>query len=104
MIPFSAGGGTDIQGRLLGKKFNESMKQNFLIDNRPGAAGLIGAELVAKLNAEIVQALKAPEIRDFILKEGGEPVGSTPEALAAQFRKEVDKYARVIKAGNVTAD
>jgi tripartite-type tricarboxylate transporter receptor subunit TctC len=288
VVPFSAGGGTDIQGRLLGKKFQESMGQNFLIDNRPGAAGLIGAELVAKspgdgnnilfttaslavnvtlyskrmkfdpytdlvpvswissvplvlvahpsvpvknvkelialakktgkmngghngagttshlstemlqqfaaakvaaipykgggpamvglisgevdftfatalaaqpfikqgkarplavttvkkssafpdlptmsslypgfesdnwyamffpkntsketiakLNAEIVKALKAPEIRDFILNDGGEPVGSTSEELAAYFKKEVDKYAKVIKAGNVTAD
>ncbi len=48
VVPFGAGGGTDIQGRLIGKKFQESMGQNFLIDNRPGAAGLIGAELVAK--------------------------------------------------------
>jgi len=48
VVPFGAGGGTDIQGRLLGKKFQESMKQNFLVDNRPGAAGLIGAELIAR--------------------------------------------------------
>ena len=48
IIPFGAGGGTDIQGRLLGKKFFESMRQTFLVDNRAGASGLIGAELVAK--------------------------------------------------------
>ncbi|MBX3665858.1 MAG: tripartite tricarboxylate transporter substrate binding protein [Burkholderiales bacterium] len=48
VVPFGAGGGTDIQGRLLGQKFQASLGQNFLVDNRPGAAGLIGAELVAK--------------------------------------------------------
>jgi tripartite-type tricarboxylate transporter receptor subunit TctC len=48
IIPFGAGGGTDIQGRLLGKKFFESMGQTFLVDNRAGASGLIGAELAAK--------------------------------------------------------
>jgi tripartite-type tricarboxylate transporter receptor subunit TctC len=48
IIPFGAGGGTDIQGRLLGKKFFDSMGQTFIIDNRPGASGLIGTELAAK--------------------------------------------------------
>src|SRR6186997_45404 len=48
VVPFAPGGGTDIQGRLLGKKFTESMGQTFVLDNRAGAAGLIGAEIVAK--------------------------------------------------------
>jgi tripartite-type tricarboxylate transporter receptor subunit TctC len=287
IVPFGAGGGTDIQGRLLGKKFADSMKQNFLVENRPGASGLIGAEFVAKapgdgynilfttaslavnitlygkrvkfdpytdlvpvswissvplvlvvhpsvpakniqelvalakkgkmnaghngagttshlsvemlrqfakvdvtpvpykgggpamvgqisgevdfsfatalaaqpfikagkvrpiavttakraasfpdlptmnslypefesdnwyamflpkgtprdivtkLNGEIIKALKAPEVDGFIRKEGGEPVGSTPDELAAYFKKEVDKYAKVIKAGDIKAD
>jgi len=61
-------------------------------------------ELVAKMNAEILKALNAPEIRDFIIREGGDPVGSTPEELAAYFSREVNKYAKIIKAGNITAD
>ena len=61
-------------------------------------------ELVAKMNAEILKALKASDIHDFIVKEGGDPVGSTPEELAAHFKREVDKYAKIIKAGNITAD
>lgn len=48
IVPFGAGGGTDIQARLLGKFFNESLKQTFLVDNRPGAGGLIGAELAVQ--------------------------------------------------------
>jgi tripartite-type tricarboxylate transporter receptor subunit TctC len=48
IIPFGAGGGTDIQGRLLAKKFFESMGQTFVVDNRAGASGLIGAEVAAK--------------------------------------------------------
>jgi tripartite-type tricarboxylate transporter receptor subunit TctC len=61
-------------------------------------------EIVAKLNAEIIKALKAPDVNEFIRKEGGEPVGSTPDELAKYFKSEVDKYAKVIKAGNITAD
>jgi tripartite-type tricarboxylate transporter receptor subunit TctC len=48
VVPFGPGGGTDIQGRLLSKKFYESMGQTFVVDNRAGAAGLIGADQVAK--------------------------------------------------------
>jgi tripartite-type tricarboxylate transporter receptor subunit TctC len=61
-------------------------------------------EIVTKLNAEIVKALKAPDVRDFITREGGDPVGSSPEDLAKYFRREIDKYAKVIKAGNITAE
>ena len=48
IVPFGPGGGTDLQGRLLGKKFYESMGQTFVVDNKPGAAGLIGADAVVK--------------------------------------------------------
>jgi tripartite-type tricarboxylate transporter receptor subunit TctC len=61
-------------------------------------------EIVAKLNAEILRALKAPDLRDIIVKDGGDPVGSTPEELTAYFKKEIDKYAKLIKAGNITAE
>jgi tripartite-type tricarboxylate transporter receptor subunit TctC len=61
-------------------------------------------DIVAKLNAEIIKALKAPDVNDFIRKEGGEPVGSTPEELAAYFKRENIKYAKVIKAANVVGE
>ncbi|HKA44849.1 MAG TPA: tripartite tricarboxylate transporter substrate binding protein [Burkholderiales bacterium] len=61
-------------------------------------------EIVTKLNAEIVKGVKAPDVREFITKEGGDPVGSSPEELAKYFRQEIDKYAKIIKAGNITAE
>jgi tripartite-type tricarboxylate transporter receptor subunit TctC len=45
IVPFSPGGGTDIQARLLATAFNNSMHQTFIVDNRTGASGLIGAQL-----------------------------------------------------------
>jgi len=52
IVPFGAGGGTDIQARLLGKNFNQSMKQTFIVDNRAGAGGIIGAELAVRSPAD----------------------------------------------------
>lgn len=63
-----------------------------------------GKDIVAKLNAEIIKALKSPDVNDFIRKEGGEPVGSTPEELTAYFKREGAKYAKVIKAAKIIGD
>jgi tripartite-type tricarboxylate transporter receptor subunit TctC len=61
-------------------------------------------DIIAKLNGEILKALKAQDLNDFIRKEGGEPVGSTPEELAAYFKREAVKYTKVINAAKVVAD
>lgn len=52
IVPFAPGGGTDIQARLLAKNFYESMGQTFVVENRAGAAGVIGAELGARAPAD----------------------------------------------------
>jgi len=48
VVPFPPGGGTDIIARLVTQKVAERLGVNFIIDNRPGAGGTIGAEAVAK--------------------------------------------------------
>src|SRR5688572_32152254 len=45
LVPFPPGGGTDIQARLLSTAFQKSMGQNFIVDNRTGASGLIAAQI-----------------------------------------------------------
>ena len=45
LVPFPPGGGTDIQARLLSIAFQKSMGQNFIVDNRTGAGGLIAGQL-----------------------------------------------------------
>jgi len=46
--PFAAGGGMDVLLRPIAQKLSESFQQPFIVDNRPGANGMIGSELVAK--------------------------------------------------------
>jgi tripartite-type tricarboxylate transporter receptor subunit TctC len=48
VVPFPAGGTTDILGRIAGQKITEALGQQVIIDNRGGAGGNIGTELVAK--------------------------------------------------------
>ena len=48
IVPFPAGGGTDIAARVVATKLGVKWGQSVLVDNRAGAAGIVGADLVAK--------------------------------------------------------
>jgi tripartite-type tricarboxylate transporter receptor subunit TctC len=48
IVPFTPGASNDIIARLIGQKLTEGLGQQFIVDNRPGAGGAVGAETVAK--------------------------------------------------------
>ena len=48
VLPFSAGGGTDAVGRIVAKGLSDRLKQQVIVDNRAGAGGTIGTDIVAK--------------------------------------------------------
>jgi len=48
VVPFAPGGGTDLSARVIAQKLSESLGANFVVDNRPGAAGIVGTEMIAK--------------------------------------------------------
>jgi tripartite-type tricarboxylate transporter receptor subunit TctC len=48
ILPFGAGASTDIIGRIFAQRFSEAWGQTLVVDNRPGAAGIIGTEMAAK--------------------------------------------------------
>src|SRR5258706_11009212 len=52
IVPYPPGGPTDIVARVVSQKLSEQMGQQFIVENRPGAGGNIGAEAVAKSPAD----------------------------------------------------
>lgn len=91
VVGFPAGGGTDVLARTVGAQLTEQLKQQVIIDNRPGAAGMLAAETVAHapadgytvltgdiailtFNAALYQKIRYDALRDF-----------APVALMARF-------------------
>src|SRR6478672_7101499 len=81
IVPYSPGGSSDAVARIVGQKLGETLGQQFVIDNRPGAAGSLGREIVAKaapdgytllvgdsphtINVHVLRHVPYDPIRDF---------------------------------------
>jgi tripartite-type tricarboxylate transporter receptor subunit TctC len=83
VVPFPPGGFSDVFSRIIGKNMNDSWGQQVVVDNRPGAGGNIGADIVAKsppdgytlcmgtigthaINATLFSKLPYDPVRDFV--------------------------------------
>ncbi len=62
------------------------------------------ANVTAKLNAAILSALRAPDAREQMARQGLEPLGSTPAEFASHLKRETAKWARVVKEAGIKAD
>jgi tripartite-type tricarboxylate transporter receptor subunit TctC len=60
--------------------------------------------IVERLNGEIVRALNAPDLRERLTSQGGDPVGDTPEQFTAFVQNEIAKWAKVIKAAGIKSE
>jgi tripartite-type tricarboxylate transporter receptor subunit TctC len=114
VVPFPAGGTTDIVARATGQKLQEAWNQSVIVDNRPGAAGNIGAELVAKsppdgytllmgtvgthaINASLYAKMPYDHVKDFvpvILVAGVPNVLVVNPSLPVKSVQELIEYAK----------
>lgn len=73
VIPFAAGGGSDITARLLQEPLSKQLGQTVIIDNKPGAGAVLGADIVAKSRPDgytILYTTPGPQITNpFLMKE-----------------------------------
>lgn len=60
VVPVAAGGGVDVMARLLAQHLGERMHQQFVVENRPGAAGVIGSKAVVAAPADGTTLLYTP--------------------------------------------
>ena len=111
VVPFPPGGSVDPLARLVGAKLTESLKQQFIVENKPGAGGTVGTAFAAKspadgytflfvfdshaVNPALLPNLPFDTARDFA------PVmliGTAPYAIATQAGKPWRSFAEVVNA------
>jgi tripartite-type tricarboxylate transporter receptor subunit TctC len=68
-----------------------------------GPAGL-PAPIVARLHEELVKILNEPQVRERIVADGSEPVGSTPEEFRRFMHADLDKWAKLVKESGAKLD
>jgi tripartite-type tricarboxylate transporter receptor subunit TctC len=73
VIPFAAGGGSDITARLMQEPLSRELGQQLVVDNKPGAGAVVGADIVAKSKPDgytILYTTPGPQITNpFLMKE-----------------------------------
>jgi tripartite-type tricarboxylate transporter receptor subunit TctC len=110
VVPYSAGGGADNAARIVGQRVGELLGQPVIIDNKPGAGGVIGADSVAKATADgytvlfdasafgvnaALRKLPFEPLRDFI------PVSlvvTAPQILVVAAKSPYKSFAELIAA------
>ena len=114
IVPFPPGGSVDPLARLLGAKLGDALKQQFIVENRPGAGGSIGTAVAAKapadgytfavvfdshgVNQALIPTLPFDTAKDFA------PVmlvGTAPYAIATQAGKPWKSFAEVAAASKL---
>ncbi len=117
IVPFPPGGSVDPLARLLGANLGDALKQQFIIENRPGAGGTIGTAAAAKapadgytfvfvfdshaVNQALIANLPYDTAKDFA------PVmlvGTAPYAIATQAGKPWKTFAEVVAASKAKPD
>jgi len=117
IVPFAPGGGSDITARVFSNKLSEYLGQQFVVDNRGGAAGLIGMELTARAPADgyVIMMMSASfSATSAVQRPAFDPInnivavaefGFTPfvltvhPSLPAKTTKELIALARTTKGG-----
>jgi len=93
IVPFAPAGATDITARLMGQWLSERLGQQFIIDNRPGAGGNIGTEVVVRA---------PPDGYTLLLVGGFNAINATLyEKLNFNFIHDISPVASIIRMPNV---
>ncbi len=105
IVPFAPGGPSDLLARAVGQKLAESWGQQVIIDNRPGANGIVGGAtpraIVERLNTEVVRILRLPDVAQRLQAEAFEIPAETPDQFAAVIRAEIAKWAPIVKESGI---
>jgi tripartite-type tricarboxylate transporter receptor subunit TctC len=109
IIPFAAGAGTDLTGRLVAQQLGERLHQQFVVENKPGAAAQLGTDLVAKSDPDgytllwtVSDGLSVlPAVKSLPYKVPGDfafigSIAQQPYALSVSSRSDFKTFADLV--------
>jgi tripartite-type tricarboxylate transporter receptor subunit TctC len=117
VVGYVAGGAADVTARLVAQKFSEYFGQPVVVENRPGACGMIADERVAKsppdgytpalhakLNAASGKATNSTAIRESFIRQGLEPRTTSPEEFGAFIHAQIAQNGKLVRLAGVKAE
>jgi tripartite-type tricarboxylate transporter receptor subunit TctC len=105
VVPYPPGGGVDAMGRIVGQKLAAALNQQVIIENRPGAGGVIGTRAVAKAAPDgytlvmMITGISLPANTGYDVRKDFAPIGlvsSTPIVMMAHPSTPANSLADVI--------
>ena len=96
IVAFPAGGGLDFTTRVVAQKLAEAWAQQVVVENRPGASGMIGADLQ--------RVLALADVKERLAAQGGDAHYSSAETFGVFMKAEHAKYAKVIAEAKIKVD
>src|SRR3954471_18135688 len=96
VVPVAAGGGVDVMARLLAQHLGERLRQQFVVENRPGAAGVIGSKAVIASPADGTTLLYTPSSLSLSVAISKTPPYDVAKDLTPIINVAVSPYALVV--------
>lgn len=104
VVPFAPGGGADTLARILFGELTVDFGQQFIIDNRGGGSGTIGASLVAKATPDGYAILHDATGIDRLASLSVQTRANTPAEFGAFIAAEMEKWGKVVRTANIKAE
>jgi tripartite-type tricarboxylate transporter receptor subunit TctC len=96
VVPVAAGGGVDVMARLLAQKLGERLNQQFVVENRPGAAGVIGSKSVIAAPPDGLTLLYTPSSLSLSVVVGKTPPYDLARDFTPIINVAISPYALVV--------
>jgi tripartite-type tricarboxylate transporter receptor subunit TctC len=98
IVPVAAGGGVDVMARLIAQKLSERFGQSFFVENRAGAAGIIGTKAVIASPADGATLLYTPSSLSLTVAVNKTPPYDVAKDLSPIINVAISPYALVVNA------
>ncbi len=96
VVPVAAGGGVDVMARMLSQKLSERLGQQFVVENRPGAAGVIGSKAVIASPADGYTLLYTPSSLSLTVAVNKTPPYNVAKDFSPIVNVAISPYALVV--------